>query len=159
MTNRSEKRWTFDSNAQHLELEGHGPSSPAFVSASPGDAPPVLTIEARTVRVIDLFFVLPGDLQGAEVLPGFDASWSVNAGELVVADRTPFESLSLEPSHEYAVYDYGPGYYWGPNYWYNPGWVGFRFGGPVVLGRHFIGGPVVIHRPPARARLGGGRHR
>lgn len=159
VTNGSDKAWTFDAREQRLEVDAHGPSAPAFVSADAGDAPPIVTIAPGKLRVVDLFFVLPTDLQAAAELPGFDADWSVNTGGGVVAERTPFERLSLEPLREYAVYDYGPAYFWGPPYWYNPLWVGFRVGGAVPLGPRFIERPVRIHRPAPHVRMGGGRHR
>jgi hypothetical protein len=67
-----------------------------------------------------------------------------------VAERTPFERLTIEPDEGgYDEWDYGNGYYWGDPYWVNPE---FAFGVYPVG----FGGGVVIHRGP---HFGHGFHR
>lgn len=146
--NGSPTPWTFDTREQHLELNGRGPLTPAFASADPGSPPPVLTVAPRGRRTADLFFLLPEDLQHAEELPEFDASWTLHAGADVVAETTPFERLLVNP--DYGQWDaYGPDYYWGAPYWMDPALVYGPYG-------YFAGG-FEIRRGPHFAH-GGGFH-
>lgn len=144
--------WTFDTRDQRVDLRGRGPVAPAFASTNAGASPPVITIEPNGERVVDLFFLLPPDLQHAEQIPEFDALWRVNTDAGVVAERTPFERLSVEPDEGYYdEWDYGPDYYWAGPYWINPLIPYDLYGLPPV---YFSGG-VVIHRAP---HFGGGFH-
>lgn len=154
--------WTFDTREQRLDLSGRGPLAPAFASADPGSPPPVVTVDPHGKRTVDLFFLLPDDLQDAEDLPEFDASWTLHAGSAVVAERTPFERLIVEPDDYYGGgwygdgwygYGYGPDdYYWGPPYWMDPA-LGY---GPYG----YFGGGLYIRRGPHFAHGGfRGAHR
>jgi hypothetical protein len=143
LANDSAATWTFDTRQQSIDLSGRGPLAPAFSSASPGTPPPLVTVEPNGKRVVDLFFVLPPDLQHADAIPEFDALWSVTTGAGPIAERTPFERLLIEPDYGYYDYwDYGPDYYWGGPYWVNPAFAlyGYPYG-------YFAGG-IAIHRAP-----------
>src|SRR5207253_2084062 len=118
--NRSSSAWTFDTREQRIDLSGRGALVPAFASANAGTPPPLITVEPTGKRVVDMFFVLPQDLQGAEDIPAFDAVSQVTTDAGVVSERTPFERLAVEPDNgEYDDWDYGRDYYWGGPYWFN----------------------------------------
>jgi hypothetical protein len=143
--------WTFDTREQRVELDGRDVLAPAFASANAGTPPPVVSVDRNGKRVVDLFFLLPADLQHADAIPEFDAMWRVTAGAGVIAERTPFERLAIEPDYgAYDDWDYGGDYYWGGPYWINPDfpYAGVPFG--------YFGGGVAIHRS-ARFWHGGGR--
>lgn len=150
IANDGSTQWTFDTSEQRLDLEGHGPIAPAFASANAGSPPPNVTIPPNGKRTVDLFFLLPPNLQHASEIPEFDALWRVNTNPTVVARRTPFERLIIVPDYyDYDEgwdwgWDYGPGYYWGGPYWVNPvfPWGEFPAGyfGPdavIVRNAHF----------------------
>jgi hypothetical protein len=140
----SATQWTFDTRDQRLELSGRGPIPPSFATADgAGSPPPRMTVPSGGKRVADLFYVLPGDLQRAEDLPDFDALWRVDTSPEIVADRTPFERLVVEPDY-YGGWegDYGRDYYWSGPYWVDPGFshAGLPYG--------YLGGAVYIRRAP-----------
>ena len=105
--------------------------------------------------MVDMFFVLPQDLQAAEDIPAFDAVSQVTTNAGAVSERTPFERLTVEPDNGgYDDWDYGRDYYWGGPYWFNPAfpYVGYPYG--------YFGGGVVIQRSPRFWYGGhGGYHR
>jgi hypothetical protein len=136
--------WTFDTREQRVDLDGRGQLTPALASANRGTPPPLVTIEPNGKRVVDLFFLLPDDMQHADQIPEFDALWRVHTGATVIAERTPFERLAIEP--DYGAnndWDYGDDYYWGGPYWVNPEPY---FG--VGIGPGYFAGGAVIRRSP-----------
>jgi hypothetical protein len=145
LTNHDTVAWSLDTRQQRIQMDGRGESAPAFASADPGTAPPLVTVEPAATRVTDLFFVLPADMQTAEQLPAFDALWQVNAGEHVVSGRTPFQRLVVQPA---PVYDWDYGYYdyWGPPYWYNPYPYYGGFYGRVVVPPYYHHHPGIYYR-------------
>jgi hypothetical protein len=147
--------WTFDIRDQRVELDGREVLAPAFASANPGIPPPLVTVAQGGKRVVDLFFLLPADLQHADAIPEFDAMWRVNAGAAgVIAERTPFERLTVEPEQGgYDDWDYGGDYYWGGPYWMNDE---FPYGG-VGVPYGYFGGGAFIRRSAHFSRGGGGR--
>lgn len=153
LANNSAMPWTFDIRDQRLDLTGRGLLAPTFSSAnSGGTPPPLVTIDPSGKRVVDLFFVLPRDLQRAESIPEFDALWNVNTGAGEIAQRTPFERMAVEPDYGYDDYwDYGPGYFWGGPYWVNPA---FAFGSYPY---GFVGPGIAIRRGPYLYQGGGYR--
>ncbi len=170
LVNHGTKAWTLDTRAQRLDLDHRGAGAPAFASADKG-TPPVVIVPPSGKRVVDLFFMLPADMQSAGRLPAFDAMWQVNDGDQLVQGRTPFERLVVEPTPAY-TYDYGSYDYWGPPYWYNPHYASYGFRGELVVPRAYHRHPVIIHRgihngehrgafhDPLRATPhGGGHHR
>lgn len=153
LANASASPWTFDTREQRVDLSGRGPLAPSFASANPGSPPPTVSVEPNGKRVVDLFFVLPSDLQHASAIPEFDALWNVDTGSGPIAQRTPFERLLVDPAYGYYDYwDYGPGYFWGGPYWVNPA---FAFG-PYPYG--YVGSGIVIRRGPYYWQGGGGWH-
>jgi len=144
--------WTFDTREQRIELVGGGVVAPAFASANEGVPPPVVTVARNGKRIVDLFFLLPADLQHAEAIPEFDALWRVDTGAGIVAERTPFDRLAVEPDYGgYDAWDYGGEYYWGGPYWMNPDFASFGYSGG------YLGGGVSINRSPHFSHGGGGR--
>ena len=147
LANGSATPWTFDVREQRVDLAGRGLLAAAFSSASAGGEPPVVTIDPNGKRVVDLFFVLPHDLQHERSIPEFDALWNVSTGAGPIAQRTPFERLLVQPADYYGYWDYGPGYYWGGPYWVNPA---FAFGGYPYA---YLG-PRIVIRPGAYSGYG-----
>jgi hypothetical protein len=153
--NRSASAWTLDTREQRIDLSGRGALVPAFASANAGTQPPLVAIDPSAKRVVDMFFLLPQDLQGADDIPAFGALTQVNTADTgVVSERTPFERLNVEPEGGgNDGWDYGPNYYWGGPYWFNPA---FPYGGdPYGYGsgvyvqrspRYWYGGPGGFHR-------------
>jgi hypothetical protein len=167
--NRSGSAWTLDTREQRVDLSGRGALVPAFASANAGSPPPLVDIDPSTQRVVDMFFLLPQDLQGADDIPAFDALTQVNTTSGAVTERTPFERLNVEPEAVgYDGWDYGPDYYWGGPYWFNPAfpYVGYPYGyaggGGVFIHRSprfWYGGPGGFHRGGFRGGFrGGGFH-
>jgi hypothetical protein len=139
--NRSASAWTLDTRDQRIDLSGRGELVPAFTSANAGSAPPLVTIDASARRVVDMFFLLPQDLQGADDLPAFGALTQVNTSAGPVTERTPFERLAVEPDGGgYGDWDYGADYYWAGPYWFNPAFPDVEY--------PYIGGGIFIHRSP-----------
>jgi hypothetical protein len=155
LADSSASPWSFDIREQRVELGDHEVLAPAFASANPGTPPPIVTVDRNGKRIVDLFFLLPANLQHADAIPEFDAMWRVNAGAAgVIAERTPFERLTVEPDEGgYADWDYGGGYYWGGPYWMN---ADLPYEGVGVPYRYFDGG-AIIRRSPHSWRGGGER--
>ncbi len=114
--------WTFDTREQRIEIGGAGPIPPAFASANAGSQPPLVTVDASTRRVVDLFFLLPEDLQDAEDIPQFSVVSRVDTSAGPVVQRTPFKRVEVEQdAPTYDAWAYAPEYYyWGGPYWINP---------------------------------------
>jgi hypothetical protein len=144
LTDNSATPWTFDTREQRVDLDGRGPLPPAFASANAGTAPPLVGVDRSGKRVVDLFFLLPENLQDAESLPEFDAVWRVKAGTTVAARRTAFARLAVDPSASNGDLDYGKGYYWEGPYWMNAE----GYGG---ISHNYFDGGVLIHRAPGPA--------
>lgn len=144
LTNNGSAPWTFDTRDQKVVLDGHGTMTPAFASANAGSAPPAVSVEPGAKRTVDLFFLLPPGLQQADEIPAFDALWNVGTDRGLVAERTPFERLVVEPDYDgsWAGEYYGPGYYWSGPYWVNPA---FPYDG---VPHPFVGARIVIRRAP-----------
>jgi hypothetical protein len=143
VTDSGDHDWTLDTREQRIDLPLRGQSAPAFASADPnGTAPPVVTVPAGGRRVVDLFFPLPTDLQGAGQLPAFDTVWTVHTATQAVTQRTPFDRIIGPPV--VTEFDYGEDY-WGPPYWNNPSYAAATFVGVAPLAPVFLGAPVVIH--------------
>lgn len=145
LVNNGDTAWSLDTSAQRLDLEQRGAGAPAFASADTGTQPPIVTVGPASRRVVDLFFLLPADMQGAQQLPSFDAVWQVNTGDRIVTGRTPFARLVVQPEPA-SVYEYGPYDYWGPPYWYNAYYVSSGFRGEVAIPPRMYRHPVIIHR-------------
>jgi hypothetical protein len=147
-----DRPWTVDTREQLVALPNHGESRPAYATVDQGAAP-LVEIPPRQARTIDLFYPLPADMSDADDLPSFDTIWTVQTAQGPVAERTPFERLTVEPRTE-TSYAFSYGY--APSYWYDPYYYpGGAFVGVTVAPR-FVHRPVIIvprHRhyaPPAR---------
>lgn len=126
--------WTVDTREQIAVIAGDGESRPAFANGDGNDLP-VVTVGPGAKRVLDLFYPLPAGMQSARRIPEFDVKWKVNTDAGVVAERTSFARLRVDP--EYAYYEPAPA--WTVNWWYDPYY-------PTVT---FVHPPVLVVRPPA----------
>jgi hypothetical protein len=111
--------WVVDTRRQLLEIAGQGQSRAAFVNVD-AQTVPIISVNQRERRTIDLYFPLPAT--GAAVR--FDLLWEVQTGLRVIADRTTFERVEETDYYGYYGTDvvfvsgWGPG--WGPYWWYDP---------------------------------------
>ncbi len=188
VSNTSAQDWTVDTREQQATLEGHATSTPAFATASPGaSSPPVVAIPPGTTRLVDLFFLLPQDMQSASAIPRFDFTATVHTDAGAVTQSTAFVRVEADDESHYAYSYYGPypypgygpwvyGYdYWDGPFYFNPGFVGFYGGyypyrywghpyhahGPVYYGGYhgYWGGyHGGYHGHPPGAHPGGGAH-
>jgi len=142
VANNGGQYWSLDAREQRIDLPGAGQMSPAYVgSGQPETGLPMISIAPGGKRTLDLFYPLPATLQSAKQIPEFDLLWKINTGTQIVAERTPFDRLKIEPVYAYGYgWDYAP-YAWGGPYWFDP-WY------PAgVLGPEFTVGSVVVGRP------------
>jgi len=121
--------WAVDTREQLVDLPGEGRSSPIYVAS---DVPglPVVSVARGQKRVLDLYFPLPATMKKEKHLAKFEVLWQVKTPERVVASRTAFDRVELEPYVDpfydpfYSPYYAGYGSYWGgvygPNWWYAP---------------------------------------
>src|SRR5260221_347333 len=115
--NADDTPWTVDTREQRAIVLGAGESRPLYANAD-GGLSPLLQIPRGRKATIDLFYPLPVERQEAKRVPEFDVIWQVQTGERLVAERTPFERLEIEPEpFPYGAY----GAYW-PYWWYDPLW-------------------------------------
>lgn len=138
--------WTVDTRQQLIEIRGAGRAAPLFANTD-RDTLPILTIPRRDQRTLDLFYPLPAGIDDADDLAGFDLLWQVETGARVVAQRTPFGRMEIEPLPTTGPYYAG----WGPYWWHDPFyshhvWLHHR---PIVIRENR---PVVVRRHPARGR-------
>jgi hypothetical protein len=146
--------WTADAREQLVALPGQPPRGPTYANSDAGG--PIITAPPGTQRVLDLYYLLPPNLQGSRVLTWFNVSWVAHTGPRMVAQRTSF-ALSEAPASAGppppAFVSVGLG--WGPLWWYDPLWpyplavTGFR---PVIV--HYSAPPFVVG--PGAHRFGGG---
>jgi hypothetical protein len=130
VSNNTGQPWTIDTREQLADVRGLGTVKLAF-ARSEGQDLPIVTVNAGQKRTIDLFFPLPPQMEKASQIPEFDILWRVHADNgRLVAQRTPFERLRIEPA--YAGVGWGYPYYgaygFGPFGWYDPFW------GPGIIG-------------------------
>jgi hypothetical protein len=145
--NTDDRPWTVDTREQRAIVIGAGESRPAYANAD-GGLSPLLQIDRGKKISIDLYYPLPADRQSAKEVPQFELIWQVQTGERLVAERTPFERMEVEPE----PYPYGgyAGGYW-PYWWYDPLWPGPSY----VIAPGFTTfpvpplnvTPVPVHRP------------
>jgi hypothetical protein len=124
VSNNSGLPFRFNTGEQRVDMRGGGQLTAAFVRSDGQDIPNV-TVPPGGKRTVDLFYALPPGIQSASKLPQFDFTWRVDVAGEIVAQRTPFQRLAIEPVYAYA--GWGP-YWWGPYGWYDPLW------GPVAIG-------------------------
>jgi hypothetical protein len=128
VSNESARTWSIDTSEQVAQLHSGRMLRPTFVQSNVAGVPS-LQIQPNGKVTLDLFYLLPVEEAKASQIPSFDVLWRVNTGgDHVVAQRTPFERLRIEPVYASAVGYYGYGLGWGPYGWYDPFW------GPATLG-------------------------
>jgi hypothetical protein len=128
--------WIVDTRAQYAWIAGEGKARPMFANS---DAPgaPLLRIGRGEQRTVDLYYPLPQGMQSEDKLPTFDLAWQVQTGQRLIAERTPFERIPIEPLYAPSYAAYGVGLGWGPYWWYDPFWPHVTYVHPVYIGPHF----------------------
>jgi hypothetical protein len=123
VSNASDQPWKVDSREQLANVRGAGPVAAVYARA---DRPglPELTIAPGDKLTLDLFYPLPAGSERARTIPEFDVSWKVQTNARLVAARTPFERLRVEP------YYYGP-YYAGPGWAYSRAYGRYTWADPL----------------------------
>ncbi len=131
--NQDDAGWKIDTREVHAIIADVGESAPAYVNTESQQLPVVLVMRGQK-RTIDLFYPLPPSADKAKHVPQFDVTWQVHTGVRMVAERTPFERLELEPMFADPYYYYGWGF--APFWWHDP-----YVPGPIYA----IGAPVYWH--------------
>ena len=132
VTNNSDDTpWTVDTRQQFAFIGGEK-QSPAFVNgAKPTEA--ALQIPRGEKKLVDLYYRLPGKIDGDEQIPQFELAWTVGTPSRPIAERTSFDRMSVEPQYyDRGYYAYGPG--WGPYWRHDPFWYPYPYYGGVYLG-------------------------
>jgi hypothetical protein len=119
--------WGFDTRAQSAIIAGQRTTA-AYANAYEGyeGSTSVVRVPKAQSRTVDFYFPLPASLQGSDEVPPFELAWNVRTSREVVADRTPFNRVHVEPVYSASPYPYG--YYYGPYGWYDPFWPPFYVG-------------------------------
>jgi hypothetical protein len=127
--------WEIDARQMRVVYAGGAPVGPAFVNTHVVGEP-IVQIPPSEAACIDAYYLLPRGAEGAEGVPRFDLLWEVHTPERTVAERTPFDRITIEPEVETrASWVFGVG----PGWWYDP-----------VL---YPWGPFII-TPPPRVYIG-----
>jgi len=114
-----QKTWVLDTRQVRAELRGAGDAGVPLVSAGSGGLP-LVQIQPGKVRTIDFFYPLPTGMDEPDRIPAFDVVWKVETDSRLVAERTPFERIEIEPAPPPPTYVVpGVGWY-GPYWWYDP---------------------------------------
>jgi len=138
--NSDDTTWTMDTQ-QQLAIVGGQKLSPTYVNAYQYTKPAV-EIPRGEKRLLDFYYRLPGKVDTENPTPEFDFAWNVQTGARVVAERTSFDRLTVEPVYArgyYYPYGYSYGPWWGPYGWYDPFW------GPYPY-PYFYGGVHIVNR-------------
>jgi hypothetical protein len=165
VTNNSDDTpWTLDTRQQFAWLGGEW-QSPANVNGY-GQSSPVIQVTRGEKRLVDMYYRLPPKADGDEEIPRFELAWTIQTAARVVAERTSFDRLRVEPAYVAGTYyPYGPPW-WGPYGWYDPFgpypyWgfhLGYHFGygsryrGYSVPGRYYGPSRGGYIRAPAMRR-------
>jgi hypothetical protein len=140
--NNGDDPWTVDTREQLITIPGEGQSRPLYANTASDDLP-IVQVDPRGQRTLDLFYPLPPDMQGPGKIPEFDLLWSVRTPERLVTERTPFDRLQVEPQVASVDWGFGYGPMWGPAWWYDP-W----YGRATFVHRPVIIGPPIRHPVP-----------
>lgn len=108
--------WTMDTRDVLLDLAKTGERRASFVRGTPSGSS-VLAVAPGDARSVDLYYVLPREEKSEKRIPRFDVLWQVQTAERVVAERTPFERVTLEPP---VSTDVGAGFGIGPFGYFEP---------------------------------------
>jgi hypothetical protein len=129
ITNDSKGEWTLNTQDIYLSIPGQGKNRPAYVDTNVAEVPKV-SVKSGEDRVIDFYFPLPEEMNGATQIPDFSLDWEIQVPERKIAQRTEFERVSIEryipviyayPAYPYG-YGFGAGWGPGPSWWYDPFW-------------------------------------
>jgi hypothetical protein len=154
--NSDDATWTMDT-AQQQAVIGGQKQSPAYVNTY-GQKQPALEIPKGEKRLVDLYYRLPAKTDPDDAMPEFDFAWSVQTGTRLVAERTSFDRMRVEPMYAGGYYyPYGP--YWGPYWWHDPFWRPYPYYGGVYIGvgRYYGGYPRYYGGGYRGGYYGGGR--
>jgi hypothetical protein len=144
--NSDEAAWSLDTRQQALLIAGQR-VTPAYIN--PYKQPlPIMQIPRGERRTVDLYYPLPAGAENNDEVPAFDVEWSVQTGDRQVAERTPFDRLSVDPAYGGAYYAYYGRPVWGPYGWYDPFWPYHRFGYGVYVGHGGYWGRGVYYGHP-----------
>jgi hypothetical protein len=142
VTNNSDDvTWIMDT-AQQLAIIGGQKQSPAHVN-SYNQKQPTIEIPRGEKRLVDFYYRLPGNMNPEDAMPQFDFAWNVQTGPRLIAERTSFDRMRVEPIYAGGYYYpygyYGP--YWGP-YWHDPFWrpYPYYYGGVYIGASRYYGG-------------------
>ncbi|MDB4960206.1 MAG: uncharacterized protein JWP01_205 [Myxococcales bacterium] len=137
--NSDQNPWTVDTREQLLDIPGRGRATPRFVNTD-RDRGPLLQVPRLDQRVIDLYYPLPPGVTDPDDLDGFDLVWQVRTGPRLVAQRTSFGRVNIEPE----VY---PSLYagWGSYWWYDPFYPSYGY----IYTQPYIRSPnhIIVTRP------------
>jgi hypothetical protein len=132
--------WSLDTRSLQVQFPGHPGIGPVFIKA-PAAGLPVVSIPPGEQRTLDLYYPLPPGIEGAREIPNFDLTWQVQTSTQLVAERTPFERMIIEPN-VYTTATFGVGGGW----WHDPFYASYGYWGPraVIIQR----GPVIYRQRP-----------
>jgi hypothetical protein len=110
--------WQLDTRDQLLEIPGEGRSRAAFVNTDVSTLP-ILRIERRDRRVVDLYYPLPAGIDSNDDLGRFAVLWTVRTPDRDVGGRVMFDRVDADDyvdDETHVVLVSG----WGPYWWYEP---------------------------------------
>jgi hypothetical protein len=144
VTNNSDDvAWIMDTG-QQLAIVGGQKLSPSYVN-SYNQKQPTLEIPRGEKRLVDFYYRLPGKVDPDDAMPQFDLAWNVQTGPRLIAERTSFDRMRVEPVYAGGYYYpygyYGP--YWGPYWWHDPFWRPYPYfygGVHIGAGHYYYGG-------------------
>jgi hypothetical protein len=138
--NSDQNPWTVDTREQLLDIRGRGRAAPIVINTD-RDRGPLIQIPRLDQRIIDLYYPLPPDVEKPDQLADFDLIWQVRTGPRLVAQRTSFGRVSIEPEVDPTLYA-GWGSYW----WYDPFYPSYMGG---YYSRPYIRSPnhIIVTRP------------
>ena len=128
ISNQSNQRinevWSLNTEDQSVAFPNVPTVKPLFVN-SDFQKHPVLEVQPRELRTVDLYFPLPLAAQSADDIREFDFHWMVKVGSQLVNETTAFNRIQIPPSppvlYPYQPYPYGYGMGWGPVWWRGTG--------------------------------------
>jgi hypothetical protein len=147
--NGDQTAWTLDTRQVFVDIPGEGGAGVLYANAD-GGSMPLVAVGRGERRTVDLYFPVPGPVAHAGRLPAFDLRWQVQTGARMVAERTPFLRMEVDPpppAHVHAALAVG----WWPIWWVHPHYPRAHV---------FVHAPiVVVPRPAYRAYVVAPHHR
>jgi hypothetical protein len=117
-----------DTREVTVEIPGEGSAAALYANSDVG-AMPTVAVARGERRVVDFYFPVPGPVTGADRLGQFDLRWQIQTSTRLVAERTPFQRLELQPSQPEPPMVFVTA---APFWWFHP---------------HYHGGHFFVHRP------------